>query len=88
MHLNPPVYWLLTLAAFLTAFYMGRQILMVFFGEPRSAPAEHASENPPIMTTPLIILAVLSMLGGSIEPAFHGLPHLSPTGWSIPVELF
>ncbi|MCA9982121.1 MAG: NADH-quinone oxidoreductase subunit L, partial [Anaerolineales bacterium] len=32
----PVVYVLLTLAAFCTAFYMGRQIKMVFFGEPRS----------------------------------------------------
>ncbi len=31
----PAVYWLLTIAAFFTAFYMGRQIWMVFFGEPR-----------------------------------------------------
>ena len=40
------VYWLLTIAAFLTAFYMGRQIWMVFFGEPRHAAAEHAEESP------------------------------------------
>ena len=33
---------------------------MVFFGKPRTAPAEHASENPPLMTVPLIILAALS----------------------------
>jgi len=45
-HLVPGVYWLLTVAAFFTAFYMGRQILMVFFGEARSEPAAHARENP------------------------------------------
>ncbi|HSB65832.1 MAG TPA: proton-conducting transporter membrane subunit, partial [Anaerolineales bacterium] len=65
--LNPAVYWLLLLAAFLTAFYMGRQILMVFFGKSRSEPAEHATESPAIMTIPLIILAALSMIGGFIN---------------------
>jgi NADH-quinone oxidoreductase subunit L len=66
------VYWLLSIAAFLTAFYMGRQILMVFFGEPRSPAAEHAEESPPVMTVPLIILAVLSVLGGALNlPVVH-----------------
>jgi NADH-quinone oxidoreductase subunit L len=36
MHFNQVVYWLLTIAAFFTAFYMGRQIWMVFFGEART----------------------------------------------------
>src|SRR3970040_2168217 len=35
LSLQPTVYWLLTIAAFFTAFYMGRQVLMVFFGVPR-----------------------------------------------------
>ena len=65
--LRPSVYIMLTLAAFCTALYMGRQIILVFFGEPRSAPSEHARENPPIMTVPLIILAVLSALGGLLN---------------------
>jgi NADH-quinone oxidoreductase subunit L len=42
-HLNPTVFVLLTIAAFFTAFYMGRQVLMVFFGKPRSAAAGSAS---------------------------------------------
>jgi NADH-quinone oxidoreductase subunit L len=57
--LNTTVYILLTLAAFLTAFYMTRQVLMVFFGRPRSPAAEHAEESPPVMTIPLMILAAL-----------------------------
>ena len=64
---NPLVYILLTIAAFLTAFYIGRQILMVFFGKPRTEAASHAQENPPIMTVPLIILAVLAALGGLLN---------------------
>jgi NADH-quinone oxidoreductase subunit L len=68
------VYILLTLAAILTAFYMGRQIWMVFFGEPRSDAAEHAQENPPVMTVPLVGLAALSTLGGLLNlPGLHTL---------------
>ncbi len=65
--LNPAVYWLLLIAAFLTAFYMGRQIIMVFFGQSRSEPAAHATESPAIMTVPLIILAFFSIFGGFIN---------------------
>jgi NADH-quinone oxidoreductase subunit L len=65
--LNVVVYWLLIIAAFLTAFYMGRQVLMVFFGEARSEAAAHAKENPAMMTIPLIILGVLSVLGGALN---------------------
>ncbi len=64
---NPLVYVLLSLAALLTAFYIGRQILMVFFGKPRTEAAAHAAENPPVMTVPLIILAVLAALGGLLN---------------------
>ena len=70
--LNTTAYWLLAAAAFLTAFYMTRQVLMVFFGKARSLAAEHASESPPVMTVPLIILAVLSALGGLLNlPQLH-----------------
>ncbi len=70
--LNPVVYWLLIIAAFFTAFYMGRQIFMVFFGEARSEPAAHAKESPAVMTIPLIILALLSIIGGFLNfPTFH-----------------
>jgi len=70
--LNPAIYWLLIIAAFFTAFYMGRQILMVFFGDPRSEPAAHAEESPAVMTIPLIILALLSIGGGFLNfPTFH-----------------
>ena len=63
----PHVYWILSAAAFLTAFYMGRQIWMVFFGEPRHEVAKHAEESPLIMTAPLMVLAALSVLGGLLN---------------------
>jgi NADH-quinone oxidoreductase subunit L len=69
---NPIIYWLLTAAAFFTAFYMGRQVLMVFFGKPRTEPAAHAQENPPIMMIPLILLAVLAFISGVLNlPTIH-----------------
>jgi NADH-quinone oxidoreductase subunit L len=53
---------------------MGRQVLMVFFGEARSHPAEEAVESPRVMTWPLIVLAALSVLGGLLNfPGLHGL---------------
>jgi NADH-quinone oxidoreductase subunit L len=75
-HLNPTVFVLLVAAAFFTAFYMGRQVLMVFFGKPRSDAAGKASESPPVMTIPLIILAVLSFFGGALNlPGLHSFGH-------------
>ncbi len=74
----PHIYWILTAAAFLTAFYMGRQIWLVFFGEARHAAAAHAQESPLVMTVPLMVLAALSVLGGFINfPAkgFHQFGH-------------
>ena len=71
---NTLVYGLLTAAAFLTAFYMGRQIWMVFFGQARSEPAGHAQESPPLMTVPLMGLAGLAVIGGLINwPGLHPL---------------
>jgi NADH-quinone oxidoreductase subunit L len=66
-HKFPAVYWMLTIAAFLTAFYMGRQIWMVFFGKPRHPAAEHAEESPKVITVPLMILAALAVLGGALN---------------------
>lgn len=66
------VYILLTLAAFLTAYYIGRQVLYVFFGKTRTLAAEHSKENPLIMTVPLMILAFLTVWGGGLNlPRVH-----------------
>ncbi|MBL8046764.1 MAG: hypothetical protein JNL09_09495, partial [Anaerolineales bacterium] len=69
---NQAIYIILVVAAFFTAFYMGRQLFMVFFGQARTASAEHAAESPAVMTTPLIILAVLSVGAGALNwPGLH-----------------
>jgi NADH-quinone oxidoreductase subunit L len=68
------IYWLLVIAAFFTAFYMGRQIWMVFFGEPRTEAAAQAEESPGVITVPLMILAFLSIVGGALNlPGIHTL---------------
>ncbi len=69
---NFPVYLVLAFAAFLTAFYVGRQLLLVFFGKGRTPAAEHAQESRALVTVPLIILAILSVLGGALNlPGSH-----------------
>ncbi|MBE2250779.1 MAG: NADH-quinone oxidoreductase subunit L [Myxococcus sp.] len=54
---------MLLFAAFLTAFYMGRVVIKVFWGEP-GARAEHAHEGNLAMTGPLVVLAVPSLASG------------------------
>jgi NADH-quinone oxidoreductase subunit L len=69
---KPWIYWLATLTAGLTAFYMSRALFLTFFGPSRlEAELEHhAHESPSKMTTPLIVLAVFSVVAGYV-----GLPH-------------
>ncbi|MGB2955466.1 MAG: NADH-quinone oxidoreductase subunit L [Anaerolineales bacterium] len=63
------VWLLLTIAAFITAFYTARQISLTFLGKPRGHHAEHAHETPNTMTIPLILLAFFALTLG-----FVGLP--------------
>jgi NADH-quinone oxidoreductase subunit L len=53
-------------AAFLTAFYMGRLLVLTFFGECRASHdvQHHLHESPAVMTGPLVVLAALSLAGG------------------------
>jgi len=74
---TPTVYVILAVAAFLTAFYMGRQVFMVFFGKGRTQAVEKASESPAVVTVPLVILAILSIIGGGLN--LPGLNHMA--GW-------
>ncbi|NOH00824.1 MAG: NADH-quinone oxidoreductase subunit L [Chloroflexi bacterium] len=78
----PSVYWQLTVAAFFTAFYMGRQVWMVFFGEARSDAAKSAQESPKVMTLPLVVLAVLSVVGGALN-----IPSIKEIGLKGPHQL-
>ncbi len=71
------IYWAVAAgAAMMTAFYMFRLIFMTFYGEKRWDHHVHPHESPPVMTIPLIILAVLSTIGG-----FVGMPLIE--GWNL-----
>jgi NADH-quinone oxidoreductase subunit L len=69
-----PVYYVFGAAgALLTAFYMFRLLSLTFVGKFRgtSEQEHHLHESPPVMTWPLIILAILAAVGG-----FVGLPEI------------
>jgi NADH-quinone oxidoreductase subunit L len=61
---NMPIFAVALFTAFLTAFYVVRLLVIVFFGKPRSDIARESGESPPVMTGPLIVLALLATLGG------------------------
>jgi len=74
-----PVYYLFyamgVVAALLTAFYMARLITMTFLGDNRTGDQErsHLHDAPLVMTGPLVVLGVLSVIGGFINlPPFFG----------------
>ena len=52
------------IAAGITGFYMTRMVIMTFFGKPRWPDDAHPHESKPVMTIPLIILAIGSMFTG------------------------
>jgi NADH-quinone oxidoreductase subunit L len=88
-----PILWAVgLLTALLTAFYMSRQVFMVFFGDEHEAPAHddeaheeaadahdaHADahhgnphESPWTMWVPLVVLALLAMVGGFMNLPFN-----------------
>jgi NADH-quinone oxidoreductase subunit L len=74
------VMWVIGLfTSFLTAFYMFRLLFLTFFGEFRGTEEQrhHLHESPASMTLPLIVLAVLSAIGGFMgAPMFVGKHYL------------
>ena len=89
---SPVLYVIGLVTAVLTAFYMTRQVVMVFFGEARweSHADDHGAhgefrphESPPIMLFPLVVLAGLSVVGGVIQLPSFGI---IPDGWRHRLE--
>ncbi|MFV8165745.1 NADH-quinone oxidoreductase subunit L [Mycobacterium sp. 134] len=68
------------LGAGITAFYMTRVMLMTFFGEPRWDEKAHPHEAPTVMTWPMILLAVGSVVSGGALAIGGTLSH-----WLEPV---
>src|SRR3989475_162292 len=79
-------YYLILVGVVLTALYMTRQIIYVFFGNPRAA-AERAHESPRVMTMPLIVLALGAILLSIVlTPAWPWL-HEYLTGEAVHFEI-
>src|SRR5205807_3528279 len=88
------IFWLIgVITAFLTSFYMFRLLYMTFFGDYRGAQVDahgHSShtrgadghgephESPMVMLVPLMILAVLSLIGGLVGWGNHFEHFLAP----------
>ncbi|MEO6569243.1 MAG: NADH-quinone oxidoreductase subunit L [Opitutaceae bacterium] len=97
---NTAVFVILAFTAVLTALYMIRMWKLVFLGEPRSDHAAHAHEGGLSLTLPLVVLAVLSIVGGytgaypkvfqgvfELIPEAHGPAHTLILGTSLAVML-
>ena len=83
---SPVPYYLMLAGVILTALYMTRQIIYVFFGNPRAS-AEHAHESPRVMTMPLIVLALGAIsLSVVLTPAWPWL-HEYLTGEAVHFEI-
>jgi NADH-quinone oxidoreductase subunit L len=66
-------HYLMLAGVVLTALYMTRQMVYIFFGNRRAA-SENAHESPPVMTLPLIVLAICSIaLSVVLTPAWPWL---------------
>src|SRR5216110_151248 len=80
------IFWLALSTAFLTAFYMLRLVVVVFFGKPRSDRARAGFEAPWVMIGPLILLAIPAFGAGFsfVARMFVQLPAEKETGWLVP----
>src|SRR3984893_1845311 len=83
---NRAIFWLALFTAFLTAFYMLRLVVVVFFGKPRSDRARSGQEAPWVMIGPLILLAIPAFASGFgfVAKIFVHLPVEKETDWLVP----
>jgi NADH-quinone oxidoreductase subunit L len=74
---NVPIFVIGLTTAFLTAFYVSRAVIVIFFGKPRSDAARRGTESPLVMIAPLLILALFALIAG-LQPVaryFLVVPH-------------
>ena len=78
LHGSIPLFVIAVAVAVLTTLYMFRLWFVAFLGKPRSEAASHAEESPSVMTWPLVVLSVPTVLAGLW--GIHGmlLHHLLP----------
>src|SRR6266567_859935 len=72
--------------AFLTAFYVSRAVIAVFFGKPRGDAARTGKESPLVMIIPLLVLALFALIAGleSVAQNFLVVPHEKETISTVP----
>ena len=87
---NMPIFILGLFTAVLTAFYVVRLLVIVFFGNTRSEAARQSKESPLVMTGPLMVLAILAALGGFgfFARNFLTLPIEKEGAFMVPVLAF
>ncbi len=74
--LDTGLWWIGTITALMTAFYMFRAVMVAFHGDPRDAEVyAHVHESPSVMTLPLWVLAVGTIGVGFLATPFHRLLH-------------
>ncbi len=73
-HQNKPLWVIASIASIMTAFYMFRLMYLTFFRDFRGTEEQkhHLHESPSLITLPLIVLAILSLVGGLISLPFGG----------------
>ncbi|ADB41906.1 NADH-quinone oxidoreductase subunit L [Spirosoma linguale] len=93
---NKLLWGLGVLGSGLTSFYMFRLLFLTFFGEFRGTEEQrhHLHESPATMTAPLVVLAILSIIGGGLNlpgggwlsgfmaPIFEGSKQVSPEAFA------
>ncbi len=78
--LGHPILWIIGVAAAgMTSFYMTRLMCLTFWGKSRVPKEVHPHESPLSMTIPLVVLGVLSVVGGWV-----GIPHVIGHALHIP----
>ncbi len=84
---NTPIFVVALFTAFLTAFYVMRLFVVVFLGKPRTETARNSDESPFVMTIPLVILALLALIGGFgfFAGNFLVVPHEKEVAIIVPV---
>ncbi|MFD2256299.1 NADH-quinone oxidoreductase subunit L [Luteolibacter algae] len=84
---NMALFWIAAAVAVLTPFYMTRAFVITFLGKNRTKDAEHAHEVGPLMSVPLVALAIMGLIAGfpfiaaKLAPAYHQPEHLIHIGF-------
>ncbi len=72
----PWMYWVGVITAGMTAFYVWRAFWMTFWGDYKGH--GHPHESPPSILGPLVVLAILSLVGGYVFNVPHILDNMFP----------